>query len=360
MRRLRILALLPALLLVSTAGHSIQRDTSLFIEPPGLEPDVEFWISIYTQVPSNSGLLHDTRDLQVVYERIELPAGLSSAAEERYLERKKEPYRRILRKLGKGQRKNLSAEERRVLALFPDDVSNKTLLRSARRIRFQLGQADKFRAGLIRSGAYMEHIKSVLAEAGLPSQLAALPHVESSFTPSAFSRVGAAGLWQFTRATGGRFMRVDQVVDERRDPYRATEAAARLLAQNRRSTGSWPLAITAYNHGASGMRRATRKLGHRDIEKIVREYRSRTFGFASRNFYVEFIAASRIAENPEPYFGELVMDSPIAYESHPLPYYAPAAALARHGIVGAGWARAAAAALARHGIVGPGPRPRSC
>jgi membrane-bound lytic murein transglycosylase D len=163
----------------------------------------------------------------------------------------------------------------------------------------------------------------------LPSQLAALPHVESSYTPEAYSRMGAVGLWQFTRATGRRFMRVDQVIDERRDPYRATVAAARLLAQNRRSTGSWPLAVTAYNHGASGMRRATRKLGHRDIEKIVREYRSRTFGFASRNFYVEFLAASRIAEDPSLYFGPLVLDSPIDYETQTLSFYASAASLAR-------------------------------
>ena len=326
----RIVTLLAALVLASAAAHSVERDPSLFTEPPGLEPDVEFWTGIYTQVPGNSGLLHDSRNLQVVYERLELPAGLSSVAEERFLEKKKEPYRRILRKLGRGERENLGGEERRVLGLFPENVSNKTLLRSARRIRFQLGQADQFRAGLIRSGAYVDHIHGVLEEMGLPLQLAALPHVESSFTPTAYSRIGAAGLWQFTRATGGRFMRVDQVVDERRDPYRATEAAARLLAQNRRSTGSWPLAVTAYNHGASGMRRATRKLGHRNIEKIVREYRSRTFGFASRNFYVEFIAASRIAENPEFYFGELVLDSPVEYESHALPYYAPAEAIARH------------------------------
>ncbi|MCS5638575.1 MAG: LysM peptidoglycan-binding domain-containing protein [Myxococcota bacterium] len=326
----RILACLAALVLASAAAESLERDPALFIEPPGLEPDVQFWMGIYTEIPSGSGLLHDSRNLQVVYERLELPAGLSSSAEERYLEKKKEPYRRTLKKLGRGERKNLSGEEQRVLALFPEGVSNKTLLRSARRIRFQLGQADQFRAGLIRSGTYTDHVREALEKMGLPTQLAALPHVESSYTPSAYSRIGAAGLWQFTRATGKRFMRVDQVVDERRDPYRATEAAARLLAQNRRSTGSWPLAVTAYNHGASGMRRATRKLGHRDIEKIVREYRSRTFGFASRNFYVEFLAASRIAENPEPYFGKLVLDSPIHYERHALPFYASAEAVARH------------------------------
>ncbi len=323
----RLLAGLFLVTITHSAGHAIQRDPSLFIEPPGLETDIQFWVRIYSQVNAQSGLLHDSRNLGVVYEEIGLPRGLSNAARERYVEKKKKKYRAALRKLAQGKRENLSARERRVLGLFPPDVSDKTLLRAAKRIRFQLGQSDQFRGGLIRAGAYADHIERSLNEMDLPPQLAVLPHVESSYTPEAYSRVGAVGLWQFTRATGRRFMRVDQVVDERRDPYTATLAAARLLAQNRRSTGTWPLAVTAYNHGASGMRRATRKLGHSDIEGIVRDYRSRTFGFASRNFYVEFLAASRIAENPSLYFGPLILDSPIQYETKTLPFYASAAAV---------------------------------
>ncbi len=196
-------------------------------------------------------------------------------------------------------------------------------------MRFQLGQANKFRAGIIRSGAYKPHILQTLREMNLPLEIAHLPHVESSYTPSVYSRVGAAGLWQFTRSTGRRFMQVDHVVDERLDPYRASLAAARLLEQNYRVTGSWPLAITAYNHGASGMRRAAKKLGTKDITRIVREYRSRTFGFASRNFYVEFLAANAVASDAEFYFGPLVLDQPIVFESVEMPYYAKAGQLAR-------------------------------
>ena len=324
--------LLAGLFMVAIApslGHSIQRDLSLFVEPPGLETDIQFWVRIYSQVDAQSGLLHDSRNLGIVYEEIGLPPGLSTSARERYVEKKKTKYREALRKLAKGKRENLSARDRRVLELFPPDVSKNTLLRAAKRIRFQLGQADQFRAGLIRSGAYANHIEISLEEMNLPPQLAVLPHVESSYMPEAYSRIGAAGLWQFTRATGRRFMRVDHVVDERRDPFTATTAATRLLAQNRRSTGTWPLAITAYNHGASGMRRATRKLGHTDIEGIVRDYRSRTFGFASRNFYVEFLAASRIAENPSLYFGPLTLDSPIDYETRKLPSYVSVAAVSK-------------------------------
>ncbi len=303
-------------------------DPVAFPAPPGLEPDIRFWERVYTEVDTGGGLIHDSRDLSVVYEVTRIPDGLSRRGRERHTEGRKKHYRTILRKLAQGARSGLSTEEARVLSLFPDGVSNQTLSDASRRLRFQLGQADKFKAGLIRSGAYLDHIHGILREMDLPLQIAALPHVESSFTPHAYSRVGAAGLWQFTRSTGRRFMQVDHVVDERLDPYRATYAAARLLEQNRRVTGAWPLAVTAYNHGAAGMRRAVRKLGTQDITTIVRGYKSRTFGFASRNFYVEFLAASRVAANPEKYFGPLVMNEPQDYDRMEMPYYAPAKAIA--------------------------------
>ena len=85
----------------------------------------------------------------------------------------------------------------------------------------------------MRSGAWLDDIQRTLARYGVPPELAALPHVESSYNPDAYSRVGAAGLWQFTRSTGRLFLRIDSVVDERLDPWKATDAAARLLVKNR-------------------------------------------------------------------------------------------------------------------------------
>jgi len=300
-----------------------------FPEPAGLEHDIRFWTRVYTEVGTDAGLLHDARDLSIVYEVVDLPSGVSRSVRERHVESRKDRYRAMLEKFARGSRAGLSTEEARVLALFPPNATSQSFRVAAQNLRFQLGQADKFRAGLIRSGAYQAHVEATLDDMGLPRKIAALPHVESSHTPHAYSRVGAAGLWQFTRSTGRRFMRVDHVVDERLDPYMATVAAARLLEQNRIVTGSWPLAITAYNHGAAGMRRAVRKVGTTDIERIVREYRSRTFGFASRNFYVEFLAAARIAEAPDLYFGHLVRDNPIDYERIELPFYGSADAVAR-------------------------------
>src|SRR5213076_396741 len=177
-------------------------------------------------------------------------------------------------------------------------------------VRFQLGQADRFRAGLIRSGAWETHIAQVLANLGLPAELAVLPHVESSFNPAAYSKVGAAGLWQFMRSMGRRYMRIDSAVDYRLDPFRSTEAAAQLLA---------------YNHGTAGVRRAKETLGTDDIARIVRSYSSRTFGFASRNFYVSFLAALDIDRNPEKYFGALQKQTEARFQEVQVPAYVPMA-----------------------------------
>ena len=118
-----------------------------------------------------------------------------------------------------------------------------------------------------------------------------MPFVESMFNYRARSNAGASGVWQFTRATGRMYLQMDSAVDARSDVLLAAEGAAKLLADNYRRVESWPLALTAYNHGISGMVRAVRQLGTRDIGVISEKYRSRTFGFASRNFYSEFVAA---------------------------------------------------------------------
>jgi len=273
-----------------------------FPRPAELEPDILFWTRVYTEVDTRGGFIHDSSHLGVVYEVLRFPEGAGRRTQRRMVKAAKQRTKSILLRLAKGKRENLTEEEARVLALWPDGVSNKNLKSATRRLRFQLGQSDKFQAGLARSGIWEAHIREILNATGLPEELVALPHVESSFNPKARSRVGAAGLWQFTRATGRRFMRINRSVDERMDPYLSTVAAAKLLSHNYSATGTWPMAITSYNHGTAGVRRAARKVGSKDITRIVREYRSRRFGFASRNFYVAFLAAVEIHFNPDKYF----------------------------------------------------------
>ncbi len=273
--------------------------------PPQLQRDVNFWVRVYTQIDTDSGYLHDQYNLAVIYDTLHFPADSSQRERQRIVNGARDHYVAELRRIASGEGP-LSAEDEHIKALWGGQASPERLLEATDDIRFQLGQANRFRAGLIRSGAWQQDIAEALKDEGLPPELAALPLVESSYNPRAYSKVGAAGLWQFMPSTGRRFMRIDRAVDDRMDPFAATDAAAQLLAYNHRILGTWPLALTAYNHGVAGMRRAVETLGTTNIVTIVRDYQSRTFGFASRNFYVSFLAALKIERDPERYFGSIV------------------------------------------------------
>jgi membrane-bound lytic murein transglycosylase D len=297
-----------------------------FPKPAELEPDVAFWVRVYSEIDTNSGYIHDAYNLAVVYETLELTG--RRRADEKSISAAKARYAAILERLA-SDRNGLSTEQQRVLALWGTDVTATRLRDAATSLRFQRGQSDRFREGLARSGEWHDHIANVLAEKNLPAELAALPHVESSFNPDAYSSVGAAGIWQFTRSTGRRYLHIDYVVDERMDPFASTVAAAQLLQYNYQLTGTWPLALTAYNHGAAGVRRASKQLGSTDIAGIVRNYKGRSFGFASRNFYVSFLAAVEVSDNPERYFAPYKSAQPVQYSEVTLPDYLPIESFAR-------------------------------
>ena len=300
-----------------------------FPRPPQLEPDVAFWRRIYSSVTTQGGLLHDDRYLDVIYEEIAFAPALSPRERSDLVDKVRAKYERILRELAASPHEPLTADEERVRALFPANASPAALREAGDHVRFQLGQADRFKEGLVRAGAWERHVEETLQKQGLPGELSALPHVESSFNPRAYSKVGAAGMWQFMRSTGRRWLRVDNLVDERLDPYKSTVAAAQFLGINYSILGTWPLALTAYNHGAGGMLRAKELMGTDDIVTIVRNYQSRTFGFASRNFYVSFLAALEIDRNVDKYFGRLERNAADSSHTIRLQHFVPVSALTR-------------------------------
>lgn len=326
---MRLAARVAAILVLVAGTAGAQTSDRAFPRPASLEPAVAFWTRVYTEIGTNGGFLHDPVDLAVVYDVVEFEGDPGPRQRRREVDRLSDRYSDILNSLADGTRNGLSTDEARVLALWPKDVSDATLRQAARQIRFQLGQANRFKSGLIRSGRWKPFIHDVLQARSLPPELAVLPHVESSFDPTAYSKVGAAGMWQFTRSTGLRYMQIDHIVDERRDPFLSTYAAAQLLADNYAVIQSWPLALTAYNHGLAGMRRAVRTTGTSDIGVIVERYRSRSFGFASRNFYAAFLAALDVDSNPERYFGPVSINGPEATTAVNLPDYMDASTVAR-------------------------------
>jgi membrane-bound lytic murein transglycosylase D len=261
---------------------------------PSLKASVKFWEDIYSRYSTHQGVLHDEDDLSRVYAVIDLVDWETSDSAKINSERirvAKSRISTILTNLGSGIPPR-TVEERKVAGLFSRE-RHTTFHEAREKIRLQLGQSDRFKEGVIRSGRYLLQFRQIFISHGLPADLVYLPHVESSFNPKAYSKAGAAGLWQFTRSTGKEYMTISQLVDERYDPYLATQAAAQLLKENYTQLQTWPLALTAYNYGRAGMVRALRDQG--SYENIYKSYDQGYFKFASRNFYSEFLAAMRVA-----------------------------------------------------------------
>ncbi len=294
--------------------------SKLFPRSQIIDVQVYFWKKIFTEVSTSEAVLHD-RDLVLpIYEKISL-AGLSRTQAKRKIKVRKHHVRQQLEALAHviETKKPLSYSQKKLLNKFYEGITPRQLRRAANRIRLQNGIADRFREGIVRSGAYMPYIRKVLKRYKVPLALAYLPHVESSFHYMSHSKSGAKGIWQFTRGTGKQYMRINSRVDERIDPFISTVAAAKLLRANYDMLGTWPLAITAYNHGPNGVRKISNKLKTKDLGHIIRHYHSRSFSFASKNFYAEFLAASEVAANYEKYFGPLHANSPLQFKEVRIP-----------------------------------------
>ncbi|VAX20367.1 Membrane-bound lytic murein transglycosylase D [hydrothermal vent metagenome] len=282
---------------------------NVFPLPAQLRPRVNFWKKIYSVYTTGQVVIHDKKNLSIIYEVVNLKRKFKnpkpgSRAVRKYLKSRRRTISGILKKLYKNKGKAYTSQERAIAAKLSGIRGYKKYKSASRNVRWQLGQADKFKRGLRRSGLYLGQMRRIFRSHGLPEELTALPHVESSFNYKAYSSAGAAGIWQFMRRTGRLFMKINYTVDERRDPIISTHAAAKLLKQNYKRLRSWPLAITAYNHGTNGMARAKRRHGD-NIVRIIESYRSRSFGFASKNFYAEFLAALDVASNYKYHFGAI-------------------------------------------------------
>ena len=183
---------------------------------------------------------------------------------------------------------------------------------------FQTNGRKYFRKWLERSGKYLPMVKEILRENDLPEDLAYLALIESGFSPHARSRANAVGIWQFMLWTG-RYngLRTDWWIDERKDPEKATRAAARHLSDLYRQFDSWYLAAAGYNAGAGKIRRAIRKNRTEDFWEIAKN--RRTLKKETRNYIPKYLAALIIAKDPEKYgFHNIETALPVAYEKVPV------------------------------------------
>lgn len=307
-----------AMILLSIGGSVLAANT--FPIFPAIRKNVAFWEKVYSTYSINSAVIHDSNDLSKVYYIVPLidkkqPA--ASRINRALIKLAVERYQNILRSLAKGKKPSTPVEQR-VAALFKGSDKRQRMAEAVDSVRSQRGQKERFFEGYIRSGAYMSAIRKIFHAEGLPITLAYLPHVESSFNTHAYSKAGAAGMWQFTRGTGKQYMQINDAIDERSDPFIAAESAALYLKDSYQKLQNWPLALTSYNYGTAGMVRA--RDSHGTYEKIFTEYREGHFGFASRNFYSEFLAAVRVAQKLEKTSG-IRLDRPVSYLEYRLPGY---------------------------------------
>ncbi len=274
-----------------------------FSIPEPLLNQTQFWFRVYTEFDSNKRIIHDSLRPQIIYDIVDVTEIMAQPAKFSWLNAQKAEKavsKRVLEIRSKLQDMlskkidDMDPEQKGWLAQHDihKGQQRKILSRALRNLRVQTGQKNFFEKGLSMSGRYLPGMEHIFREKGLPVELTRLPFVESSFVIGATSKVGAAGIWQFMPTVARQFMLVNDQIDERRNPWKSSEAAARLLKENHLILHKrWGLALTAYNHGPAGVRKAAKAVGSREIEKIVTSYRSKNFDFASANFYTCFLAA---------------------------------------------------------------------
>ncbi len=261
--------------------------SSLFSLPERLKPNVDFWTKIYSFYDTNQVVFHDLENFKI-YDVLELPKVVNQLSSQVYKKEVKNKLKQISESLDKDETK---------------------------RLRAQSGLKSQFAVGLKISGRYVDEMKAILKSFDLPSDLIAMVFVESLFNLSASSGAGASGPWGLikeTAQTSGIF--VNRFTDERLDPVVATVGAAQFLKKTKERLGNWPLTITAFNCGHNGMDRAAKNLGTNQLEVIIEQHESPIFGFASKNYYAEVLAAMRIFDNHEKYFPGLTKDQPWNYD----------------------------------------------
>ena len=166
---------------------------------------------------------------------------------------------------------------------------------------FTVRERDWFPVYLERMERWVPHVDSVIAEAGLPVSLRYLPVIESGYSPRAVSVAAAVGMWQFMAPVARAYgMSVDALVDERRDPVKATEGAIRYLGELHDRFDSWFLALAAYNGGPTRVDRLLRQhapLAPRSdsLFLVIRDYLPQE----TRDFVPKFLAAAAVAEQPQ-------------------------------------------------------------
>jgi membrane-bound lytic murein transglycosylase D len=311
---------------------------TIFPRPAILAPNVAFWTEAFSYYSEYQSVIHSQVAPEKIYTVLDFrddvvrigPAGARrlQSKTEKAVKRELDAHLRRCHAL-RDKPEQLTPVERKVYDLFADSSDPDRYKNAIGTFRSQRGLKEKTERALQVSGQYLPKMEAIFAAEGLPPALTRLPLVESSFNTEAYSKVGAAGLWQFIPSSARLYMRLDEAVDDRRDPWTSTQAAASHLKADYEMLGSWPLAVTAYNHGRGGLAAGLAKVKGNSLEDLLAHWEGHRFGFASRNFYAEFLAAVDVERDYRRHFGELERKAPIDFEVVQIQHYVPYEALRR-------------------------------
>lgn len=299
---------------------SLDSDSSAFQVPEGIADIVEFWVHIFGIYNRNHVVFYNQDDVSIVYSVLDFSdlksstGGSKRSIKSQMMKQERIRLKKSLRKIAKLLKdhnksniklSDLTEEEKRIFQLLVKksghvNTDERSLEKS---FAYRFGFAHRIKKAINTSGRYLPEMKRIFKEQGLPQELTTIPFIESAFNPKAYSHAGAAGIWQFISATGRRYLRIDDTIDERYDPILATYAAAAHLSKEYELLGSWPLTINAYNTGPGRVLKAKKQLKTNNISKIIKYFKGGGYGFDSRNYFPEFLAALEVVSNQEKYFG---------------------------------------------------------
>jgi membrane-bound lytic murein transglycosylase D len=276
--------------------------------PPYFEASTKFWFLIYTQFSSHQIVLHDRDRLSLIYRVLDFKTlkeknlnrmtlyNLQKKLTKENIDEIKSGYDKLIQNPFLRDQETglvLNALHQANISL-PDQAENRIeLFKNLRStIRSQTGQADYIQQGLVRSSPYKEYLHKIFEARGLPDALLAIPFLESSFNPLAESKVGALGVWQFMPFISRHYLPKHNNIDYRENIILSSLAASFLLQENLKILKRWDLAVTAYNSGTKHLVKMRRSLAAEDLDLalIIENSDSENFGFASKNFYSEYLA----------------------------------------------------------------------
>jgi membrane-bound lytic murein transglycosylase D len=314
----------------------LRSERKLFPKPKVLEGNVTFWKRVFAEFSENQSVVHDIRSPNRVYTVLDFQSDAAelSRAQLSGLKASEETSGKarmiaLLRSTAAiaATPDAMNPEQRRIAALFANDPG--ALQNAADYVRVQRGLKERTREALVISGQYLPEMERIFADTGVPRLMTRLPFVESSFNIQAYSKVAAAGLWQFMPSSAKMYMRYNSIGDERRDPWASTQAAAQHLRDDYNYLQNWPLAVTAYNYGRGGLAKALRETNSTTLDELLVRYDGPRFGFASRNFYSEFLAATEVERDWRKHFGDVQRLPQIKFDTITLDRYTPYHTLVR-------------------------------